>query len=172
MHGEGLAMAPSNVYYASSASGWDYSSDATGEPDGKYARETNNASQTKYMSTGNFGISSANIPAKAVIKRVTIRSKVYNSGPDMSVGIVGRIGSTDQGTYVTTSNWSVLPIGTVITKAYSSGDLLTLSNLANGTFTVMVRGVLPAGGGTNYCDYVEVTVDYELPMGIEMGCVF
>ena len=163
-------MALSNVYYASSASGWDYSSDATGEPDGTYAREISIASQTKYMSTGNFGISSANIPAKAVIKGVTIRSKVRNSGSDMSVGIVGRIGSTDQGTYVTTSSTSFS--GTVITKAYTRGDLLTLANLANGTFTVRVRGVLPSGGGTNYCDYVEVTVDYELPMGIEMGCVF
>lgn len=163
-------MALSNVYYASSASGWDYSSDATGEPDGTYAKETNVASQTKYMSTGNFGISSANIPANATIKSVKIASKVRNSGSDMSVGIVGRIGSTDQGTYVQTTSTSFS--GVVITKEYTSGDLLTLSNLANGTFTVRVRGVLPAGGGTNYCDYVEVTVTYELPGGIEMGCVF
>ena len=161
-------MALSNVYYAGSASGWDYSSSATGEPDGSYARETNVESQTKYLTTGNFGISSANIPANASIKAVTILSKVYSSVSGASVGIVGRIGSTAQGTYVETTKTSP----TVITKAYTSGDLLALSNLADGTFTVLVKGVLPTGGGNNYCDYVEVTVDYELPMGIEMGCVF
>jgi len=161
-------MALSNVYYAGSASGWDYSSSATGEPDGSYARETNVAAQTKYLTTGNFGISSANIPANASIKAVTILSKVYSSVSGASVGIVARIGSVDQDTYVT----SVGTVRRIIKKTYTSGDLLTLANLANGTFTVRVKGVLPSGGGTNYCDYVEVTVDYELPMGIEMGCVF
>jgi len=163
-------MALSNVYYAGSASGWDHSSDATGEPDDTYAKEINVASQTKYMSTGNFGISSSDFPAGSVIKSVTIKSKVRNSVSTAYVGIVGRIGSTDQGTYVQTNSTSFY--GYTLTKTYTSGDLLTLSNLANGTFTVRVRGVLPAGGGTNYCDYVEVTVEYELPAGIEMGCVF
>lgn len=155
-----------NDYYASASSGWDYSTNVRGEPDGTYAREKNTASQTKYLTCSGFNIN--DIPEGAVISKVELESKVYSSSSTCSVGIIARINGTDQGSYVSTgATWP-----TVITKTYTSGDLLVAANLAEGVFSVRVKGVLPKGGGTNYADYLKVSVTYSIPVGLEMGCNF
>jgi len=164
--------------YAGAASGWDSSSNATGEPDGSYAYESHNSDGFKYLTLSNFGITDE-LPANAVIDKVTVSAKVKaNSGTstdEIYMRVYARINGVDQAKSFNSKIW---PVATVLYKSYGqypSSDALDPSNLTDALFTARVSAEFVNMIKTKKaeCDYVAVTVEYHIPsVGLEMGCNF
>jgi len=128
--------------------------------DGSYASIAfNNARNTSYSHVvGTFGLP-ALIPSGGYVEQVDIEIAYYTNitsgGGGTTVGIVGQISGSDQTPAATDVPNSSR---TVITKSYTSGNLLNITNLANGTFTAKVTYTIGTTrtSGTLYVDYVKV----------------
>lgn len=159
--------------YAGSASGWDSSGGATGEPDESYAYEDYGSSGFKYLTLGNFGISTA-LPAGSIITSLRLTTKLKTNAlgtPEVWGQIYAKIDGVDQAKSTRTKlSFS----GETYTITYSSGDAVDPAKLTDALFNVVVAAEFVNVSSTRRveCDYLEVYVQYSLPQGLEMGCVF
>lgn len=156
-------MATASRYPSSNSGSWTSGGNLYAD-DGSYATCAPLKNGTVDHVVGGFNLLDY-VPSDATISRVDVTVGFYVSTTSSAaeMRIVALVNGTVEGTYA--SNTAEPTSETTLTKSYTSGKLLTRSNLDNGVFTVKITGRRGSSSTavTFYADYVLVTVTYTVP---------